>query len=498
MTLLSIKTSFIKKAILLIAIVSLGIGADAQSGGATYVAGPTMKRAKIYPTSTVLPNGKVISFGGREYNFVSCSYADMYDPVANSFTEAPMNYPHDAFATVKLTDGRFFILGGGADLGIAPGYSSTEMYNPVTNTFSPRASMTMGRMQLAGAQLTNGKVLIVGGWYNNSGATYGEVYDTAANTFTATDELNEPRAYPIVMPATDGGAIIAGGWPSYGGSIIKTVEYYNPTTNKFSEISSELIPADEGWLLNPIYTRPVLDSRMANGNYLLLASRAKPLPEYALIMFNPTTKAFSKLNTTVPLKDALTDGGFFDLTLNKTGNFAYIMGVDSGYNPQRLSLVAVDLSNGKVYHPTTTFALPSQEYFYAAMTFMPSNGKILVQGINSSNASYFYGTNKTYLLTPEIVPGAVETVKKPASLIRCYPNPANNQLNIEITLGEPSEVNVRLVDMVGKEIICDLRQERSVGKVIRNYDTGNLPKGFYKLLVQTNNQSYSQTIVFGN
>jgi hypothetical protein len=35
---------------------------DAQTGGATFEVGPTMMRGKVFPTSTLLNDGKVISF----------------------------------------------------------------------------------------------------------------------------------------------------------------------------------------------------------------------------------------------------------------------------------------------------------------------------------------------------------------------------------------------------------------------------------------------------
>jgi hypothetical protein len=63
-------------------------------------------------------NGKIISFGGRENGFVSCAYADIYDPSTNSFSEMPMNFTHDFAAVAKLSDGRYFIAGGGQDWGV--------------------------------------------------------------------------------------------------------------------------------------------------------------------------------------------------------------------------------------------------------------------------------------------------------------------------------------------------------------------------------------------
>ncbi len=479
------KTTYgIFKKTLLLAVAILSVSsAIAQTGGANYQAGPTMMRGKIFPTASLLDNGKVITFSGRETNFVSCSYSDMYDPVTNTFTESPMNFPHDGSATVKLSDGRYFLLGGSMDLGVAPGYSSTEMYNPTTNTFDTKASMTMARMQHAAIQLNNGNVLIVGAWYNNNGAQYGEVYDTAANTFVPTGALNDPRAQPLVFPTTDGGAIITGGWPSYSGAVKTTVEYYQTPTNDFVTQSSELIPADPGWLPLSAYTRPMTENKMSNGKYLLMAYRTMPTTEYALLVFDPTTKLFSKLTTSSPLRDSLTDGGFFDFALNKTANMAYLIGVDSGYDPQRVCVVTVNLSTGDIYHPTTTYTLPAQEYFYASYTYIPSVGKILVQGINGGNAGYFTGTDKTYLLTPQFTVGTNDISKTNDFQFIHYPNPAKDELKIEMNSTEASQYQIKIIDMLGRALIQENMYTYTPGIQKWTLNTNTLTPGIYKLFI---------------
>lgn len=472
----------------------VGFSGNAQTGGAVYEKGPAMKRAKLYPTSVLLNNGKIMSFGGREYNFVSGAYAELYDPVAKSFTEMPMNFPHDGFATVKLTDGRYFLIGGSHDLGVAPGYSSTEMYNPATNTFDTKASMTKARMQLGAAQLKNGKVLIAGAWYNPSGAQTGEIYDTSANTFDATGNLNQSRANPIVIATNDGGAVVVGGWPTYGGSIYTNVEYYRANTNDYVVQSTQIIPSDSGWLLSPIYSRPITDSRMNDGRYLLLASRSNPASEFALLVFNPETKLFSKFATNKPLKDAFTDGGFFDLVLDNTHNLAYIMGVDSGYIPQRLCLLTVNLANGNVYHPGSTYIMPDGEYLYPTFTYLPAQDQILVQGVNGSNNSYFTGTDKTYLLTPKYALDVKQSVGTSAMQASVYPNPASDVLNIDIKLQNPQNIEISLVDLQGKMVAgkCAFVNSNHVQMPI---NVGHLPSGFYQLRIITSESIIHKTIV---
>lgn len=469
----------------------------AQTGGAIYQKGPDMMRAKIYPMAALLDNGNVMGFGGREVNFVSCSYADVYDPVANSFSEVPMNFPHDAAAIVKLSDGRYFLIGGSEDLGVAPGYASTEVYDPITGIFDTKASMTMGRMQVGAAQLAGGDVLVVGGWYNPTGAASAEIHDLSANTFTVvTGSLNSPRANAIVLPTNDGGAIIAGGWPTYGGASNTTVEYYNSTNQSFSLVSTQVIPTDSGWELSPIYTRDMKDSRMNNGKYVLLAHRYMTNLEFALIEFDPATKTFAKINTQTPLIDNYTDEGFIDLVLNKAHNLVYVLGTKAWQDPQEVCLVTVNLSTGQVHHPGSTFKMPTAEYFYPAMTFIPSNGKILVQGINSSNTSYFTGTNKTYILTPQIQVG-VEGDELFNNVMKVYPNPASESFYVELKLSEPTNIGIRILDRLGRIVDSKSEMVNQVGTFIKQIDAAYIPAGFYLLEIQIGDRLYHQNVVLG-
>ena len=419
----------------------------AQTGGAIYETGPTMMRAKIYPIASQLNNGKIISFGGRESGFVSSAYADIYDPSTNSFSEIPMNFAHDMGSVAKLSDGNYFISGGGQNSGI-PAYASCETYDNITNTFNIKSPMIAARMMNASAQLTSGKVLVAGAWYDNSAASYGEIYDPLTDTYTATGALNQPRAQQILLPTTDGGAVMAGGWPSFGGAVFTSTEYYNAATNTFENLNSELIPSDAGWLLNAIYTRPIDDSRISNGNYILLAYRSSPTLEFALIEFNPTTKLFSKIITSEPLSGTLTDGGFFDLVLNKTNNMAYVLGLKASTDPQQICLVSVDLTTAHVYFPLTSYTLPTQQYLNPGMTYVSSTGKILLQGI-SSYPDNFNATNNTYLLTPQLQLGIEEESMNYNANITLYPNPSSHWLTVRINAHNTSDFVLNIYNVMG-------------------------------------------------
>lgn len=427
---------------------------SAQSGGAIFTVGPVMHRLRIDPNMTTMDDGRIATFGGREYNFVSCAYADLYDPGTNTFTEVAMNNPHDMSSVVKLSSGKYMLVGGSMDLGVAPGYATTETFNPATNTFSATANMNYARCWMGATQLANGKVLVAGAWYNTPGATYGDVYDTATNTFTLTAAMNQPRANPMVLPTNDTGAMVFGGWPSYGGTNYTSVEYYSYADNSFHPVSSEILTSDPGWLVSgtPYQRSSSADFRMGDGKYLLLANRSTPTNDFALLTFDPATKAFARIATSSPLMDAATDGGFYDIVLDKTNNYAYLLGVDSGSDPLKLSLVAVDLATGTVYHSGTSYTLPASEYLYPNMAFIPSNGKILLEGISTSNSDYYHATDKTYLLTP--TPSlSIETMRSKETGILVYPNPVDDRLNLRFNQETSAAISVHIYDLTGRILI---------------------------------------------
>ncbi len=438
-------------ALSLAGILALPVLSCAQSGGGVYQTGPTMNKTRISPYMTTLSDGRVVIFGGREYNFVSCAYADIYNPTTNSFTEVAMNTPRDMGSVVKLSNGKYFIAGGSHDLGVAPGYNTTEIFDPVANTFTPAATMNYSRCVNTAALLSNGKVLVVGAWYNTPGATYSEVYDPVANTFTNTGAMVTPRANALVLPANDGTAYVLGGYGSYGSpSTMTAVEYYSSADNSFHSVGSEIFPSDPGWIvtMGAGQCSPQDDYKLSDGKYLFYAYRNSPY-EVALITFDPATKNFAKLATSSAIKNTYTDGGFFDVVLDKTSGTAYLLGIDSGTD-NKIALVGVNVASGTVYYPNNTFSLPASEYLYPNMAFVPSSGKILMVGVSSTTGDYFHATNKTYLITPQFTAGVGDVANELG--VTCYPNPAYNTVNFSIDNKLNGNIHVNIYDMTGRMV----------------------------------------------
>jgi hypothetical protein len=96
-------------------------------------------------TATVIssgPNaGKILIAGGEQNNRVMLSSTELYDPTTNSFIAGPPLYsPRTGHVAIMIATGpnagKIMIAGGNfANL------DSTELYNPATNRFEPGPAM---------------------------------------------------------------------------------------------------------------------------------------------------------------------------------------------------------------------------------------------------------------------------------------------------------------------------------------------------------------------
>jgi hypothetical protein len=175
----------------------------------------------------------VLIAGGVGTDYLSST--ELYDPVSNSFA-APastplMNTPRRSATATLLPNGKVLIAGGW-NTSMHIDLTSTELYDPVTNTFAASAStpvMNTARDQAAAVLLPNGKVLIAGGEAIGAIFSSTELYDPATNTFAAaasTPVMNTAREFTsaiVLLP--NGKVLIAGG---YDNAFLSSVELFTP------------------------------------------------------------------------------------------------------------------------------------------------------------------------------------------------------------------------------------------------------------------------------
>jgi len=175
-----------------------------------------MTEARYLPTITLLTSGQVLITGGSNFSGILSS-TDIYNPLTNSFSAGPaLNAERESATAALLPNGKVLIAGGDDNDGYP---TTTELYDPAANSFAVGPAMNMGREETANAiLLRNGKVLIAGGWLFGSGGSgvlaSTELYDPVSNTFAAaasTASMSSPREYPTATLLPNGIVLIAGG-----------------------------------------------------------------------------------------------------------------------------------------------------------------------------------------------------------------------------------------------------------------------------------------------
>ena len=452
-----------------------------------YQSGPKMGVPRMGQFSTLLSNGNVALFGGHGTNFVSLSSADIYNPTSKTFTLSSMQYIHDFGAVSDLKDGTWLIAGGAYDLGVAPGTNTAEIYNPGTGTFTACSTMVYPRCVCSAVRLASNNVLVVGGWYDQTSATYGELFNPSTKSFAATQALQTPRSNAVAIATNDSGAVVFGGYGYYGSPVYESVEYYNPKTNSFTQLQNHLFPNDSGWCTQiDMFARPLASQRLKNGQYLIYAWRQNP-SQYTLGTFNPSAKSFARLPLATPLPGTDSIVFFKAPLLDTTKNIAYWFGMKPNTNPAVMQLYIIDL-NTLTWQSTQPYTT-SYFWSYAGMNLLP-NGSILITGGTTSNDYYtnFTPVDNTLLVTITSgtgVPGNSHASSVPAaySLAQNFPNPFNPSTVIRYELPEAGHVTLKLFDLIGREVATLVEGIRSAGSYELELSASNLRSGayFYRL-----------------
>jgi hypothetical protein len=199
---------------------------DPHSGTFTPT-GPYADPSFVYGTTvTLLANGKVLITGVSGCP-ISCSkgQAELFDPRTGTFgVTGPMmikGFPDYGYTATSLTDGTVLFLGN-------DDYSAdAEVYNPMAGTFTSIASGVSQELAPA-SRLTDGTVLVAGGQVpGGNGSTYAELYVPATGTFEHVGEMTEARHSHTSSPLPDNTVLITGGfsgWPAPTSS----AEVYKP------------------------------------------------------------------------------------------------------------------------------------------------------------------------------------------------------------------------------------------------------------------------------
>jgi len=200
-------------------------------------------------------NGKIYAIGGSKNAFIYTKNEE-YDPVTDTWTTKASMPSARCGAGVAVVNNKIYVIGG------HPGYGHTNVnqeYDPATNSWATKTPMPTSRAYL-GATVIDNKIYAVGGisgpipgWYNVS---TNEEYDPATNTWTSKTSMSTSR-HQVSVTAVNGKIYVIGGWTGSLGSVLNINEEYDPN--------------DDSWTtVTPMPTARLATGAVANGKIYLI------------------------------------------------------------------------------------------------------------------------------------------------------------------------------------------------------------------------------------
>jgi hypothetical protein len=169
-------------------------------------------------TLVLLNNGKVLA--------VEDSSMEIYDSATGQFSVAGSAVVgRSKFGSTLLPDGRLLIAGGQVGGAWGPKSPSTNIYDPASGSLAPGPKMNFDRFKLKKAvvPLDHGQVLIAGG------AAQPEIYDVASNSFRpAQGSQLDSYYFSTATRLTNGNVLIVGGYAKPGGPAFNHAWLYEP------------------------------------------------------------------------------------------------------------------------------------------------------------------------------------------------------------------------------------------------------------------------------
>ena len=193
-------------------------------------------------TATCLKDGRVLIVGGN----VTEDQSEIYDPGTNTFQlTGALQSPRFSHSASLLKDGRVLIAGGQYLVtGGSQSISTCEVFDPQTNSFLTTGMLLHDRATHGAAVLPDGRVLVLGGLYTTTSPGYAaplasaEIYDPNTGVFSATGNMGQPRSSlgPVGLPVlSNGKVLVIGGWYD---SVLAATELFDPSTGQFIQEGS--------------------------------------------------------------------------------------------------------------------------------------------------------------------------------------------------------------------------------------------------------------------
>ncbi len=192
-----------------------------------------MQTRRYAPAAAAL-NGKLYVLGGYVseggYPYQILPTVEAYDPTTDTWTnKASMTRARFAHGAVTL-NGTIYAIGGNSTADGAA-LASVEQYDPVSDTWTNKADLPTPRVSFAAA-VVNGNIYVVGGVIGNTAVAGVYIYNSTSDTWSIGANIPTPRATLAAVVVNGQILAMGGSIPGAGGT--SRVEQYDPAYNVWS------------------------------------------------------------------------------------------------------------------------------------------------------------------------------------------------------------------------------------------------------------------------
>ena len=370
---------------LTVCLTQLAPPAGAQSGAFRSTGSLAIARARAM--STLLSDGTVLVAGGQDANGAAIASAEIYNPATGMWSQtASLPLPVTQATSTLLGNGNVLVAGGltGAAGSLVP-TSASEIYNPVTRSWSPTSLPLLNATYAGGAALLAfGKVLYAGGFTSTgpgvAATSAAQLYDPVAGTWAQTGALPLGVANFQTSALPNGAVLIAGGDTAVAGSLTASAETYQPSSGTWTPISPM-----------PTAVAFATATRLSSGNVLIAGGRTSPTGQATNVsqLFNPYTG-----NWSVPSLMPIASYGATAMLI-PNGPAVYAGGITNTGAPSPISAAFDTSTNNWSALPDMLVARA-----FAVASVLP-NGNALVAGGQTTSGA----TGESELFASGLAPG---------------------------------------------------------------------------------------------
>ena len=326
-------------------------------------------------TATLLQDGRVFVAGGfvvqpdsPQSDVEHLDTAETYDPATGAWTPADsMTLPRAQHTATLLDDGAVLIAGGNGSGAGNKRRSSAKVYDPSTDSWASAGKMEEKRVHHAATHLSDGRVLVAGGWGESRGTPdSAEVYDPSTGVWSQTGSMSIERDCPTLTLLEDGRVLVTGGFDA------ATAEVYDPSDGTWTETGA--MQKERRW-----HTATLLD----DGRVLVAGGlRNREGMEYQALrtveIWDPASDAWTQV------EDMSEERGQHTATRLPDGRVLVVGGLKEGYLMGAFVFSGVGIASAEVYDPSSDAWSPvesmSQNRAYHAAVLLDDDRVLVIGG----------------------------------------------------------------------------------------------------------------------